>query len=161
MESREITLIINGKSRNVRVKPTETLVDVLSEKLDLIGTKQACGVGECGSCTVLMEGRPVNSCLVIALDAVDSRITTIEGLEEEPDGTLDPIQEAFIDNGAVQCGYCIPGMIMSTKALLEETPLPTEEQIRSGLEGNLCRCTGYTKIVDAVQDAARRMHKVR
>ncbi len=158
MAQTKIFLQINSEELEVTVKPTDTLAEVLNEKLDLIGTKQACGIGECGSCTVLMDGKPVNSCLIIAMDAVDRKIVTIEGLEGE-DGTLHPIQESFITSGAVQCGFCIPGMILSTKALLDEKPMPTEDEIRESLAGNLCRCTGYTRIVQAVKDASRTMNQ--
>ncbi len=154
MDQKEIILKVNGEELRVAVQPTDTLVDVLREKLDLTGTKKACDVGDCGACTVLMDGKPVNSCLILAVDAEGEDITTIEGLEGK-DGTLHPIQEAFIRNGAVQCGFCTPGMILSAKGLLDENPNPTEEEVRQGLAGNLCRCTGYAKIVQAVLDAAQ------
>ena len=157
MDQKEIMLKVNGEALSVFVQPTDTLVDVLREKLDLIGTKKACDVGDCGACTILMDGKPVNSCLILAMDAEGRDIMTIEGLEGK-DGTLHPIQEAFIRNGAVQCGFCTPGMILSAKALLDEIPNPTEEDVRQGLAGNLCRCTGYAKIVEAVLDAARMTH---
>ena len=157
MDQKEIMLKVNGEALSVVVQPTDTLVDVLREKLDLIGTKKACDSGDCGACTILMDGKPVNSCLILAMDAEGREITTIEGLEGK-DGTLHPIQEAFIRNGAVQCGFCTPGMILSAKALLDEIPNPTEEEVRQGLAGNLCRCTGYAKIVQAVLDAVQMMH---
>jgi carbon-monoxide dehydrogenase small subunit len=157
MDQKEITLKVNGEEFTVVAQHTDTLVDVLREKLDLIGTKKACDIGDCGACTILVDGKPVNSCLILAMDAEDKEITTIEGLEGK-DGTLHPIQEAFITNGAVQCGFCTPGMILSAKALLDEIPNPTEEEVRQGLAGNLCRCTGYAKIVQAVLDAAQRKH---
>lgn len=157
MDQKEITLKVNGEEFTVVARHTDTLVDVLREKLDLIGTKKACDIGDCGACTILVDGKPVNSCLILAMDAEDKEITTIEGLEGK-DGTLHPIQEAFITNGAVQCGFCTPGMILSAKALLDEIPNPTEEEVRQGLAGNLCRCTGYAKIVQAVLDAAQRKH---
>ncbi len=157
MDQQEITLKVNGEEFTVVAQHTDTLVDVLREKLDLIGTKKACDIGDCGACTILVDGKPVNSCLILAMDAEDKEITTIEGLEGK-DGTLHPIQEAFITNGAVQCGFCTPGMILSAKALLDEIPNPTEEEVRQGLAGNLCRCTGYAKIVQAVLDAAQRKH---
>lgn len=157
MDQKEITLKVNGEELTVVAQHTDTLVDVLREKLDLIGTKKACDIGDCGACTILVDGKPVNSCLILAMDAEDKEITTIEGLEGK-DGTLHPIQEAFITNGAVQCGFCTPGMILSAKALLDEIPNPTEEEVRQGLAGNLCRCTGYAKIVQAVLDAAQRKH---
>ena len=152
----EVALKVNGEAAKVLIRPTDTLVDVLRDKLDLTGTKKACDLGDCGACTVLLDGKPVNSCLLLAIDVEGREITTIEGLESE-DGTLHPIQEAFISNGAVQCGFCTPGMILSAKALLEETPNPTEEEVREGLVGNLCRCTGYAKIVQAVLEAAQIM----
>lgn len=157
MDQKEITLKVNGEELTVVARHTDTLVDVLREKLDLIGTKKACDIGDCGACTILVNGKPVNSCLILAMDAEGKEITTIEGLEGK-DGTLHPIQEAFITNGAVQCGFCTPGMILSAKALLDEIPNPTEEEVRQGLAGNLCRCTGYAKIVQAVLDAAQRKH---
>ncbi len=157
MDQKEIILKVNGEELRVAVQPTDTLVDVLREKLDLTGTKKACDVGDCGACTILMDGNPVNSCLILAMDAEGEDITTIEGLEGK-DGTLHPIQEAFIRNGAVQCGFCTPGMILSAKALLDEIPNPTEEEVRQSLAGNLCRCTGYAKIVQAVLDAAQMIH---
>lgn len=157
MDQKEITLKVNGEEFTVVARHTDTLVDVLREKLDLIGTKKACDIGDCGACTILVDGKPVNSCLILAMDAEDKEITTIEGLEGK-DGTLHPIQEAFITNGAVQCGFCTPGMILSAKALLDEIPNPTEDEVRQGLAGNLCRCTGYAKIVQAVLDAAQRKH---
>lgn len=158
MKPTDIILKVNGKNFEVQVRPTETLAEVLNEKLDLIGTKQACGLGECGSCTVLMNGKPVNSCLVLAIDAVDEDIFTIEGLESE-DGTLHPIQDSFIKAGAVQCGFCTPGMILSAKVLLDKKPLPTEDEIREGLSGNLCRCTGYSKIIQAIKNASKMMNQ--
>jgi len=130
-------------------------VDVIREKIGLTGTKYACGTGDCGACTVLIEGKPVLSCLTLAVTARDKSILTIEGVAEGT--TLHPIQQAFVDKGAVQCGFCTPGMVLAAKNLLEENPKPTREEIREGLAGNLCRCTGYVKIVDAVQAAADAM----
>ena len=131
---------------------------MLREKLGLLGTKIGCGEGECGACTVLMNGKTVTSCLVLAVQADGADIVTIEGLEKT-DGTLHPVQEAFVEAGAVQCGYCTPGMVMSTIALLEKHPDPSEDQIREGLTGNLCRCTGYQKIFEAVQIASKKMRR--
>ena len=131
---------------------------MLREKLGLLGTKIGCGEGECGACTVLMNGKTVTSCLVLAVQAEGADIVTIEGLEKT-DGTLHPVQEAFVEAGAVQCGYCTPGMVMSTIALLEKHPDPSEDQIREGLTGNLCRCTGYQKIFEAVQIASKKMRR--
>jgi len=155
MAQKKIKLNVNGRGVAVMVKPTETLVDVLRDKLDLTGTKKACGLGDCGACTVLLDGKAVNSCLILAMDAQGHEITTIEGLEKK-DGTLHPLQEAFLENGAVQCGFCTPGMVLSAKALLDENPSPTEEEIRRALAGNLCRCTGYAKIVQAVLETSKK-----
>lgn len=148
-----VTITVNGDKYDLLVPPLRRLVDVLREDLGISGTKKGCGAGECGACTVIMDGQPINSCLVLAPQADGKSIITIEGLEKE-DGTLDPVQESFIIKGAIQCGYCTPGMIMTAKALLKVNPCPTEEQIKDAISGNLCRCTGYQKIIDAVQDAA-------
>jgi len=146
-------LTVNGKTRWVTAPPDAFLVDVLRDQLALTGTKYGCGMGECGACTVLLDGAPVFSCLTLAVEAQGHEITTIEGLAR--DGELDPVQEAFAAAGGVQCGFCTPGMILSARALLDEVPMPTEEQVRRALSGNLCRCTGYGKIVEAVLAAAR------
>jgi len=149
-----ITLNVNGTDHELLVKPNETLAQVLRGKqLNLTGTKQACELGDCGACTVLMNGKAVNSCLVLAAQADGAEIETVEGLAVE--GQLNPIQEAFIESGAIQCGFCSPGMMMSAKALLDKTPSPTRDQIRHGIAGNLCRCTGYYKIVNAIETAAQ------
>ena len=148
----ELTLTVNGTERTVDVGPLKRLLDVLREDLDLTGTKEGCGEGECGACTVLLDGAAVCSCLVPAIQAQGCSVLTIEGLEEWD--TLHPIQKAFVEHHAVQCGYCTPGMVMTTVALLRENPRPTRDQIREGLAGNICRCTGYHKIVDAVEAAA-------
>jgi carbon-monoxide dehydrogenase small subunit len=153
MAEKKIKLKVNGRNFTVSVKPTDILVDVLRDKLGLTGTKKSCGLGDCGACTVLLDGKAVNSCLMLAMDAQGREITTIEGLERE-DGTLHPLQEAFIDNAAIQCGFCTPGMILTAKSLLDETPNPTEAEVRQALSGNLCRCTGYAKIIRAVLDAS-------
>ena len=145
---------INDKPMNIEIDPTETLFDTLRERLGLTGTKGACLEGECGSCTVLLDGKPVTSCLVMTPQVEGRSITTIEGIEKN--NRLHVVQECFIACGAVQCGYCTPGLIVATVALLEKNPRPSTEDIRRGLAGNLCRCTGYTKIVDAVLDAAAR-----
>jgi len=147
-----IRLIVNGESYTLAVEPCESLLDVLRDKLSLTGTKKGCNRGDCGACTIIMDGKTVNSCLVLAVEAGDKEVVTIEGLANK--GQLHPIQEAFVQQGAVQCGYCTPGMIMSAKALLDENPNPTEEEVRQAIGGNLCRCTGYVKIVDAVKKAA-------
>ena len=144
-----IHLTINDKEYEVAVQPNQTLVDMLRYELRLTGTKKGCGTGDCGSCTVIMDGKPVNSCLVLAVQANGRKITTIEGLESEEG--LHPIQKAFTEKGAIQCGFCSPGMILSSKNLLDRNPRPTEEEIRRAISGNLCRCTGYQKIVDAVK----------
>lgn len=145
----QITFNLNGKTITLDVEPTETLLHVIRERLHLTGTKEGCGRGDCGACTVLMDGNAVNSCLMLAPQADGHSLTTIEGLAE--DGQLDIIQQAFIDAGAVQCGFCTPGMILSAKALLSRNPNPTEAEIRTAISGNLCRCTGYIKIVDAIR----------
>lgn len=150
---KEVTLIINGLSYNVNVEPDETLLDVLREKLDITSPKRGCEMGECGACTVIMDGEAVNSCLVLAVECNNRHILTVEGLRT--DGKLHPLQEAFIDYGAVQCGFCTPGMLMSAKALLDKKPDPSEYEVREAIAGNLCRCTGYKPIVDAVLAAAK------
>jgi carbon-monoxide dehydrogenase small subunit len=144
-----IHMTINDKEYEVAVQPNQTLVDVLRYELRLTGTKKGCGTGDCGSCTVIMDGKPVNSCLVLAVQANGRKITTIEGLESEEG--LHPVQKAFTEKGAIQCGFCSPGMILSSKSLLDRNPKPSEEEIRRAISGNLCRCTGYQKIVDAVK----------
>jgi carbon-monoxide dehydrogenase small subunit len=151
-----ITLTVNGAAYTFTVEPNKTLLYVLREDLGLSGVKDACGgEGECGACTVIMDGEPVNACLVLAGQAAGSQIETIEGLAR--DGQLHPIQQAFIDVGAVQCGFCTPGAVMSAKALLDSDPQPSADAIREALSGNLCRCTGYTKLIAAVQRAAREL----
>lgn len=155
MSKLHIALMVNGLERELLVEPNRTLTQVLREDLRLTGTKHGCGIGDCGCCTVLMDGEAVNSCLVLALEATGHEITTIEGLAQG--NQLHPLQDSFIELGAIQCGFCSPGMILSSKALLDENPSPTEEDIRWGLSGNLCRCTGYQKIVEAVQDASIKM----
>jgi carbon-monoxide dehydrogenase small subunit len=150
-----VTLEVNGDACEVLVEPDRTLLDVLRSDLGLTGTKTNCLEAECGVCTVLVDGLAVNACLYLAVAARGRAITTIEGLAR--DGTLHPLQQAFVDHGAVQCGYCIPGVILAARAYLDENPAPTEAEVREALAGNLCRCTGYQKIVDAVLDAARVM----
>lgn len=144
-----IHLTINDKEYDVAVEPNEILVDVLRYRLGLTGPKKGCGLGDCGSCTVIMDGNAVNSCLVLGVQAHQRQITTIEGLET--DGELHPVQKAFIEHGAIQCGFCSSGMILSAKNLLDKNPKPTEGEIRGALSGNLCRCTGYQKIIEAVK----------
>lgn len=148
----KLHITINGEKMELEVDPKITLVDLLREKLYLTGTKKGCGKGECGACTVIMNGKAVNSCLVPVLKAMDAEIETIEGLPK--DGKLHPLQETFVDKGAVQCGFCTPGMIMSAKALLDTNDTPSSDEIREALGGNVCRCTGYVKIEDAVNAAA-------
>ncbi|HSH36521.1 (2Fe-2S)-binding protein [Schnuerera sp.] len=150
---KEIQLKVNGKNYSLNIDENMRLIDLLRDKLGLLGTKEGCGEGECGACTVIMDGETVTSCLVMAFQADGSEILTIEGLGEGE--RVHPIQQAFIDAGAVQCGFCTPGMIMSAKALLDKNPNPSREEIREGISGNLCRCTGYNKIVDAVELAIK------
>ena len=152
-----INLKINGKTYELKVKPNILLLDLIRDEIGLTGTKRGCGTGECGACTVLMEGKPVNSCLVLAVEADGKNILTIEGLAEN--GKLHPLQEAFMEEGAVQCGFCTPGMILSAKALLDINPNPNEEEIKKAIAGNLCRCTGYTKIIKAIISAAKKITK--
>ena len=148
-----VRFTLNGDPVESGVRPEETLIQTLRERFGLTGTKQGCDLGDCGACTVLFDGEPVLSCLVLAADAEGHSVQTIEGLTHGEQ--LHPLQKAFLDEGAVQCGYCTPGMILTAKALLETNPEPTENDIRRALSGNLCRCTGYAKIVSAVQKAAR------
>lgn len=152
-----MTFYINGKKVEYAVEPNMTLVDLLREELGLTGTKKGCNEGDCGACTVLLNDKAVASCTTLAAQANGKRITTVEGLRQG--NQLNPVQQAFIDNFAVQCGFCTPGMIMSAISLLKENPDPTEEEIRDALRGNLCRCTGYVKIIDAVNDAAKRLRE--
>ena len=147
---------VNGHEARAEVRPGERLIDLLRNTLGLTGTKEGCGEGECGACTVLVDGQPVNSCLFPAVEVDGAEVTTIEGLAGPGTG-LSPLQQAFVDRGAIQCGFCSPGMIMAAHALLERTPDPDDDAIRDALAGNLCRCTGYVQIVDAVREAARRM----
>lgn len=149
---RKLEMDVNGKRIVLEVEASAMLVDVLRDQLGLTGTKVGCREGECGACTVLVDGMAVNSCLVPALKVRGRRVETIEGLASE--GQLHPVQEAFVERGAVQCGYCTPGMIMAAKALLDKNPHPNREETKSGLSGNLCRCTGYSKIIEAVEQVA-------
>ncbi len=152
---REIKLTVNGEAYRFLVPPGMFLLDLLREEIDLTGAKRGCNRGECGSCTVLVDGRPVRSCLIPAVMADGREVVTIEGLET-PRGDLHPLQEAFIENGAIQCGFCTPGMILTAKGLLDENPHPTEEEVRRAVSGNLCRCTGYVKIVGAIMGEVRK-----
>ena len=159
MRSIQVEFDVNGKSVSLTSAPNRTLLEVLREDLGLTGAKDACGgEGECGACTVIMDGKAVNSCLVFIGQVHGSSVETIEGLSKQ--GELHPIQQAFVKAGAVQCGYCTPGAIMASKALLQEIPDPSDEQIREGLSGNLCRCTGYVKMVAAVRRAAQELSHV-
>ncbi len=149
---RQITLHVNGRAYDVPVENRTRLLDALRGVVGMTGPKEGCGTGDCGACTVLLDGKPVTSCLVLAVSAQGKEITTVEGLAK--DGCLHPIQQAFVERGGLQCGFCTPGMLLSAKALLDENPHPTRDEIRFALAGNLCRCTGYDKIVEAVERAA-------
>ncbi len=155
MKKLAITLVVNDQEYELMAAPNRTLSQVLREDLGLTGTKQGCQVGDCGSCTVLLDGQPVNSCLVLAVQVSGRRVDTIEGVADG--NRLHPIQEAMVEHGAIQCGFCTPGMILSAKSLLERNPSPSTGEIRQALSGNLCRCTGYQKIVEAVADASQKM----
>ncbi len=152
IEKEAANFIVNGRKYQLTIEPWVTLVEVLRDYLDLTGTKRSCGVGECGNCTVLVDGKPILSCSALAITMRDKNILTIEGLAQN--GELHPIQKAFVNYGAIQCGFCTPGMILTTKALLDENPYPTREEVKAFLGGNLCRCTGYVKIIDAIMAAA-------
>jgi carbon-monoxide dehydrogenase small subunit len=152
-----VSLRVNGETHTLALEPNVTLQEVLREHLGLTGTKKSCDTGECGACTVLLDGMAVNSCLVLATAASGKEITTIEGLARE--GDLHPLQQSFHDLGAIQCGYCTPGMILSAKALLDRNPDPSQDEIREAISGNLCRCTGYVKIVEAIETAASNMRE--
>jgi carbon-monoxide dehydrogenase small subunit len=154
MAFHRITLTVNGESELVDVPSNMTLLEMLREKLVLTGTKNGCAAGECGACTVLINGQPVNSCMVLAVECDGAEIITVEGLAHG--GQLDPVQEAIIEQGGVQCGFCTPGILISARALLDRNPSPNDYEIRDALVGNLCRCTGYLRIIDAVKDAALR-----
>lgn len=146
-------MVVNGHDVQVSVAPNARLLDVLREELDLTGTKEGCGIGECGACTVILEGKPVNACLVLAGSAQGKHIQTVEGLTGQEE--LHVLQKSFLKKSAVQCGFCTPGMLMSAKALLDQVPRPTEEEVKRAVSGNLCRCTGYKQIVEAILDAAQ------
>lgn len=148
MKEIDIELSVNGKKYQLRVAPRRTLVEVLRENLGLMGTKKSCNEGECGACTLIMDGKAVTSCLVLALDAQGKEIITVEGLSEGE--TLHPVQESFLKHGGVQCGFCTPGMVMSAKSLLDDNPNPTLDETRRAISGNLCRCTGYQHIIDSI-----------
>jgi carbon-monoxide dehydrogenase small subunit len=155
MKKIPVVLNVNGEEYDIHISPNWTLLEVLRDKLELTGTKESCGEGACGSCTVLCNGFPIRSCLTLAAEVQGAEITTVEGLRME-DGQFDLLQQSFIEHGAVQCGFCTPGILMSAKALLNQNPNVNEDDIRKGISGNICRCTGYTKIVDAIMDAAKK-----
>ncbi|MBU5434655.1 (2Fe-2S)-binding protein [Pseudoflavonifractor sp. MSJ-37] len=155
MELVKVHMTVNGEPVELDVKPYARLLDVLREDLALTGTKEGCGVGECGACTVLVDGENVNSCLVLASSMEGKSIVTVEGISS--DESLHPIQQAFLDHHALQCGFCTPGLVMSVKALLDKDPAPSREAIKTAISGNLCRCTGYQQVIEAAEDAARAM----
>ena len=152
MAKQVLTCEINGEAVEILVQPYDTLLDVLREELRLTGPKEGCGTGDCGACTIHLDGKPVTSCLVLGMQARGRKVLTIEGLAKS--SALHPLQDAFVKHGVPQCGFCIPGMIVSATALLEASPAPSEQEIRLGIAGNLCRCTGYTKMVAAISEAA-------
>jgi len=149
MSKRKVVLNINAEEYELEIEPHRTLLEVLREELDLTGAKEGCGLGSCGACTVLIDGEPILSCLTLAVEVQRREIVTIEGLSK--DGDPDPVQRSFVEKGAIQCGFCTPGMILSAKALIDEKGSPSREEIQEALSGNLCRCTGYTKIIKAVE----------
>jgi carbon-monoxide dehydrogenase small subunit len=159
MKTAKIKIKVNGEWRGLEVSSRRTLLEVIREDLGLTGTKKMCDRGECCSCTVILDGRAVNSCIVLAADANGKEITTIEGLAEV--GKLHPLQEEFVNKGAIQCGFCTPGMILSAKALLDQNPSPTEVEVKTAISGNLCRCTGYVRIIDAILSAAGSLRGMR
>jgi carbon-monoxide dehydrogenase small subunit len=152
-----LTCTINGEPAELLVQPYHTLLEAVRDVAGLTGTKEGCSTGDCGACTVHLDGKPIASCLVLAMQARDRQVRTVEGLADK--GSLHPVQQAFVSHGVPQCGYCIPGVLMSASALLEENPAPTEAEIRLGIAGNLCRCTGYTKMVAAISEAAGRLNQ--
>ncbi len=151
-----INFTLNGDPIEIEIESHLTLLQLLRDKLELTGTKEGCGMGECGACTVLIDGKTINSCIFPALEVNGKKVTTIEGLTDSQ-GSLHPIQRAFIEFGAIQCGFCTPGMVLSAMGLLDENPKPTEEEIRNGIAGNLCRCTGYLQIIQAIKAASGKM----
>jgi aerobic-type carbon monoxide dehydrogenase small subunit (CoxS/CutS family) len=153
MKTYPLTMTLNGQKVTVEIDPSDMLAYMLRDKLGLTGTKIGCDEGECGACTVVLDGQAVDSCILPAMKADGCEVMTVEGLAK--DGELDPLQQTFIDKGAVQCGYCTPGLLMSARALLDEKPHPSEQEIKDAIAGNLCRCTGYTKIVEAIKEVAR------
>jgi carbon-monoxide dehydrogenase small subunit len=159
MKKQLITLNINGEDMDLRIAPNDVLVDVLRKEARLTGTKKGCGQGDCGACTIIVDGKAVLSCLSLAIAQQGKKITTIEGIADQKTGEMNPIQKSFLNHGAVQCGYCTPGMVMSSYALVAHNPNPTRQEVRRALSGNLCRCTGYVKIVEAIASAAKIMAK--
>lgn len=153
MTHHSVSLTVNGSRESVQVASNETLLALLRDRLGLTGAKNGCSAGECGACTVLVDGEPVNACLMLAVEADGAEIVTVEGLAN--DSQLDPLQQALIDHGGVQCGFCTPGVLISARALLNRNPHPSEDDIKNALRGNLCRCTGYVRIIDAVKAAAK------
>ena len=152
----DIKFNVNGKDVEITVDDSLRLLDILRDELGLTGTKEGCAVGECGACTVIMNGEAVNSCMILAEQVQNAKVETVENLEKNE--VLSKLQDAFLDNGAIQCGFCTPGMLMSAKALLDKNPSPTEEEIKTALEGNLCRCTGYIPILNSVKDTAQKIN---
>lgn len=152
---KKITFTLNREVVSAEVEPQTALIDLLRDRFQLTGTKVGCGYGECGACTVILDGMAVNSCLILATQVHGREVTTVEGLTPR-DGTLHPIQQAFVDHGAVQCGFCTPGMVMMAKAILDENPMPTLDDVKKGISGNICRCTGYKKIIEAIQAVSKK-----
>jgi aerobic-type carbon monoxide dehydrogenase small subunit (CoxS/CutS family) len=152
---KKITFTLNHEIVSAEVEPQTVLIDLLRDRFQLTGTKLGCGYGECGACTVILDGMAVNSCLILATQVDGREVTTVEGLTHR-DGTLHPIQQAFVDHGAVQCGFCTPGMVMMAKAILDENPMPTMDDVKKGISGNICRCTGYKKIIEAIQAVSKK-----
>jgi len=152
---KKIKFTLNREIVSAEVEPQTALIDLLRDQFQLTGTKLGCGYGECGACTVILDGMAVNSCLILATQVHGREVTTIEGLTPR-DGTLHPIQQAFVDHGAVQCGFCTPGMVMMAKAILDENPMPTMDDVKKGISGNICRCTGYKKIIEAIQAVSKK-----
>lgn len=154
MRNRKVSFSVNGEMVTLEVKPYETLLQTLRERLSLTGAKEGCSLGSCGSCTVIVDGKPVRSCLILTLEVEGRKVETVEGLKK--DGRLHPLQEAFVEKGAVQCGFCTPGMIMTAKALIQRNPKPKREEIIETISSNICRCTGYKKIIEAIEEASKR-----